>query len=73
MSSAQPDRASSDEGISATRAEVIADCATGAVTTRFLSPDGTVVVEFDLHPEIAREYALNLTQASIEVEEHRRT
>lgn len=60
----------SDESIAGAAAEVIADFATGKVVTLFLHPeDGETVMELHLDPEVAREYALNLTRASIAVED----
>lgn len=51
--------------------EVLADYDTGRVVARFLNPEsGEMVVELHLHPEVAREFAANLTAASISVEEH---
>lgn len=53
--------------------EVVADYQTGRVIARFNDPEtGSMVVELHLRPEIAREFALSLTAASISVEEHAR-
>lgn len=53
--------------------EVLADYDTGRVVARFLNPEsGEMVVELHLHPEVAREFAANLTAASISVEEHQK-
>lgn len=60
----------SDESIAGAAAEVIADFATGKVVTYFLHPDdGSTVMELHLDPEVAREYAFNLTRASIAIED----
>lgn len=53
--------------------EVLADYDTGRVVARFLNPEsGEMVVELHLDPEVAREFAANLTAASISVEEHQK-
>ncbi len=53
--------------------EVLADYDTGRVVARFLNPEsGEMVVELHLAPEVAREFAANLTSASISVEEHQK-
>lgn len=50
-------------------AEVVADFDSGKVMTRFLHPQTEeMLVELYLDPETAREYALNLTRASIAIE-----
>lgn len=61
---------SGEESITGAAAEVIADFGNGKVVTRFLHPeDGDMVMELHLDPDVAREYAFNLTRASIAVEE----
>lgn len=53
--------------------EVFPDFETGRVVSRFTDPEtGETVVELHLEPDVAREYALNQTRASIAIEEHRR-
>lgn len=55
------------EGVAA---EVIADFETGKVISRYLDPEtDEMLVEVHLDPEIAREYAFNLTRASIALED----
>lgn len=52
-------------------AEVIPNFETGKVESKFYHPEqGELVVELDLAPEVAREYAFQLTRASIAIEEH---
>ena len=63
---------SSEESITGAAAEVLADFGTGKIITRFLHPDdGAMVMELHLDPEVAREYAFNLTRASIAIEDDR--
>jgi hypothetical protein len=51
-------------------AEVFPDPATGKVISRFFNPEtGEMVVELHLAPEVSREYAFNLTRASLALEE----
>lgn len=55
------------EGVSA---EVFADFATGKVISRFLDPQtGAMLVEAHLDPGMARDYAFNLTRASLALED----
>lgn len=64
---------SGDESITGAAAEVIADLENVKVVTRFFDPDdNSMVMELHLDPEMAREYAFNLTRASIAVEEAHR-
>lgn len=51
--------------------EVLADFITNRVVVRFLDPKTSqMAVELHLAPEVAREFAAELTAASITVEEH---
>lgn len=60
---------SSDNAFPGCAAEVIAVFEQGKVMTRFLHPEtNEMLVELYLDPETAREYALNLTRASIAIE-----
>ena len=59
-----------NENIHGAAAEVLADFETGQVVTRFLHPEtGEMVMELHLEPDVARDYAFNLTRASIAVED----
>lgn len=52
-------------------AEVVPDFDTGKTISRFFHPDtGETLMELHLDPEVSRDYAFNLTRASIAVEEH---
>jgi hypothetical protein len=60
-----------EENIEGAAAEVLADYENRKTVTRFLHPEtGEMVMELHLDPEVAREYAFNLTRCSISVEEH---
>lgn len=62
---------SSEESITGASAEVIADFGADKVVTYFLHPvTGETIMELHLDPEVAREYAFNLTRASIAIEDH---
>ena len=51
-------------------AEVFPDPATGKVISRFFNPaTGEMVVELHLDPAVSREFAFNLTRASLALEE----
>lgn len=59
-----------DENIHGAAAEVLADFETSKVVTRFLHPEtGQMVMELHLDPDTARDYAFNLTRASIAIED----
>jgi hypothetical protein len=58
-----------DDHINGASAEIFANPDTRKVVTRFYHPHtGATVLELHLDPEQAREYALNLTRASITIE-----
>lgn len=62
-----------DEEVTGATAEVFPDLATGRSVSRFYHPDtGETVFELHLAPDVAREYAFNLTRTSIEIEEHQK-
>ena len=59
-----------EQNIHGAAAEVIADFETSKVVTRFLHPQtGEMVMELHLDPEVARDYAFNLTRASLAIED----
>ena len=61
----------SEQSIEGAAAEVIADFETKKVVTRFFDTEGggmEQVMELHLDPEVAREYAFNLTRASLAIE-----
>lgn len=60
-----------DDEYEGAAAEILADYDTGKVVTRFLHPEnGELILELDLDPEVAREYAFSLTKASYAIEAH---
>jgi hypothetical protein len=61
------------EEINGSTGEIFADYQSGKVLARFTDPStGEMAVELHLDPEVAREFALSLTSASIAVEEARK-
>lgn len=51
--------------------EILADFENGKVVARFYNPEtGLMAVELHVDPDVARNLALELTKASIAVEEH---
>src|SRR5690606_5251783 len=55
-----------DRSISGATADIVADFGNRKVVTNFLDPsDGSTVMELHLDPEVAREYAFNLTRAAL--------
>ena len=63
---------SNDDGeISGASCEVIPDFLTGKSISRFLHPEtGETVMEIHLDPEVARDYAFQLTRSSIAIEDY---
>jgi hypothetical protein len=59
-----------DRSISGATADIVADFGNRKVVTNFLDPsDGSTVMELHLDPEVAREYAFNLTRAALALED----
>jgi hypothetical protein len=60
-----------DSSLEGAACEVFPDFEAGTVVSRFIHPvTGDVMLEVHLPPAVAREYALQSTRASIELEEH---